>query len=1409
MDKKIERGLQIQKVEGRPDNTWILHYSSTPMKRPVVYYVQEGVSLEEVSKSVAGEHHEHVNFQILGNPIRDVNYKPKGGEIVSGVLSPTGIDPFTAAIIAVVTFVASAAIGYFLFKPPSSSFESPDQERLARITGDRNDPRKYQTVSLILGKRLVIPAYAANPYTVIRGSDEYYRMLLCLGYGPLKVENIKIGQTPLESFAGVKYALLDHYENLSTQDLREIWVGDVVEEGVGATLNTGDDWVVRNLPPNVDTASVEFFFPRGIYLLTDKGAYNNIRVRVQVEYQDPDTSQWISVPEISISSNSSRQRRASRVFSVPNVSQSVAVRCRKITPGEREPSQGPPTIMSETAWTKLRGERNIDDEGFDNLIGGRKPPLNVNGAFVKNFRPVILALEIKATDNLSGMIDNLNAVVTSCTPSDWNADWRDWPSLALQPTENPADCYRWLLQGPGQDSPLPNERINIDSLLSWRDNCVSEGWRISYEMDSSSTLLQELGKIAFSGRAEFSFIDGKYGVVEKVARTYPVQIFTPKNSWDFSGAREYPEIVDGVKFEWENEEVEYQKDEGYFFDPLISVENRKGKFNGLDLSNIPSHELAYKHSRFSYYENALRREAFKLTTDVEGLVCTRGDLVRIQNDILDIGLGSGRITKMMLFGSGQDPSLILDFVNQNYQINEEGCSEQYLSGDEVIELPEGNDQLITFMADFVNQEYKLLEEGDYVIQFRTSEGEIHEVISTYIGDGVWQACVPFGVEVGDMFVYGTAGVETLDCIVEGIEYGENLECHLTLSNYAPEIYERDGDFIPEYNSSLNERPTFRAPFAPSLALNEAGIDIRRSRMFIQVDQNSQEDRPVETTSLQFREVNESEDFDVVFTEEDSGWQSVDVIQEGEPQFILQPVQRGFKYQVRARNRKGILYSPFSDVSEILVDTSVPPAGVVNVSFTIGADGVLLTWDQVIDPDLSGYEIRTNTNVGDEDGLVDSTISTSYQLGHVPVGTTYYIYAKTRFDEYSVNAGVIVIDPPSVPSVGRVTTQTLDNTVLLSWDEPATIYPIAYYNVRRTLPDRITGFDDATPVGRFSGTFAVIPEQTDGLYTYYVQVVDITGRVSTPISTRITVDNPPDFSVRRDSDLNYSNINEAPNILFTQGHIGVRRLTDATLSLDFVNQSYGTFDAESGLVGYDLLAPVDISETWQDSTDALAAELSISPSAVTWQDEIDNYGPRYIHPVLNTNNDTNDPPSSVVPSYFEKIIDLFSDFETETLLSGTRVIVSADIEDVEDGVVVRTFISASDDGMTWDEAEEGTQAFFNNFRYVRIRMFFDTPLNNNESLVRIPSINLKLDVKQITDQGVMDALSTDVGGTLQELTKDFLDVESVVATPEDDTLEVFPVVIFEDIPEPSSFRVKVYDRNGNRVSTKISYVVRGV
>ncbi|MDT9702270.1 hypothetical protein, partial [Streptomyces sp. P17] len=91
------------------------------------------------------------------------------------------------------------------------------------------------------------------------------------------------------------------------------------------------------------------------------------------------------------------------------MSQSVAVRCRKITPGEREPSQGPPTIMSETAWTKLRGERNIDDEGFDNLIGGRKPPLNVNGAFVKNFRPVILALEIKATDNLSGMIDNLNA----------------------------------------------------------------------------------------------------------------------------------------------------------------------------------------------------------------------------------------------------------------------------------------------------------------------------------------------------------------------------------------------------------------------------------------------------------------------------------------------------------------------------------------------------------------------------------------------------------------------------------------------------------------------------------------------------------------------------------------------------------------------------------------------------------------------------------------------------------------------------------------------------------------------------------------------------------------------------------------------------------------------------------------
>src|SRR5690606_13536529 len=73
----------------------------------------------------------------------------------------------------------------------------------------------------------------------------------------------------------------------------------------------------------------------------------------------------------------------------------------------------------------------------------------------------VTALRIKATDQLQGVIDRFNGVVTSILP-DWNGeDWVD------QPTSNPASLYRHVLQGAGNARPLADGRLDMSRIENW------------------------------------------------------------------------------------------------------------------------------------------------------------------------------------------------------------------------------------------------------------------------------------------------------------------------------------------------------------------------------------------------------------------------------------------------------------------------------------------------------------------------------------------------------------------------------------------------------------------------------------------------------------------------------------------------------------------------------------------------------------------------------------------------------------------------------------------------------------------------------------------------------------------------------------------------------------------------------
>jgi len=92
-------------------------------------------------------------------------------------------------------FVASVSVGatlaaYKLIEPPTPDVALGQEQvtRLGSLTGSRNRLNPYGTVPRVYGKRKLYPPMSARPYTEIEGNDQYQRLLLVVGGGPLLVK---------------------------------------------------------------------------------------------------------------------------------------------------------------------------------------------------------------------------------------------------------------------------------------------------------------------------------------------------------------------------------------------------------------------------------------------------------------------------------------------------------------------------------------------------------------------------------------------------------------------------------------------------------------------------------------------------------------------------------------------------------------------------------------------------------------------------------------------------------------------------------------------------------------------------------------------------------------------------------------------------------------------------------------------------------------------------------------------------------------------------------------------------------------------------------------------------------------------------------------------------------------------
>jgi hypothetical protein len=917
-----------------------------------------------------------------------------------------------------------------------------------------------------------------------------------------------------------------------------------------------------------------------------------------------------------------------------------------------------------------------------------------------------------------------------------------------RPTRNPASLFRYVLQHPANARPLPDSRIDLDALVSFHNYCRVEGFMFDMVVTDQRSLMDVLRDICAAGRASPTMVDGKWSVIIDRPRSSYSQFFTPHNSCGFEGVRVMPKMPHGFRVQFNNAEKQFQPDEMVVYNDGYSASNAT-LFEGLTLPGVTTTKAVFKHARFHLAQIKLRPETYTLHVDMEHLVCTRGDLVKVTHDVPMWGLGTGRI--------------------------KDRISSSVLSLDEKVPMDAG---------------------VSYTIRIRLENGT-----------NITRAVVPAAVEgyynqitlttsvttaqgaAGNLFMFGALNEESVDCVVQSIEPMDNLTARLTLVDYSPAVYDSDTETIPAFDSQITKPPVLLLPTVtqrPTISgfkSDESVMSVTSGGDYlyaIRVSFNNPSGLPAKVTHTE-GQIDWAGD-----TSDD--WASELLVPVSGRSITFPEVEEGESYRIRLRYvDKDGRAGPWTTIKNHTVAGRVnAPSAPPSATATPDGSRLRIDWESSPEPDVKQYEVRLedgNWGVNNSQRIYFGAATTCFRTLSALGGYTFYIRARDSIGKYSTTSRVVSYPYAAPPRVSAINhsfydTTTTSATITLDWDDVEVPFGLKHYRVSHpgfsrtvsasaiTLPATWLGnrtfsvetvdlnnnispprnlsitklapnppqsvrlsvidnnvmiywslpapttlpvshviikrgddFETAESIGRKDGAFTTINEVQAGTYTYWLQTVDTDGYESSAVSRTVRVSEPPDFVFHGKKTSTFNGI-----------------LTSAIVE----NES--------------VVLPVNTSETWE--------QHFTSRSWTTPQNQIDSGYPRYIQPTAGTG------------TYRET-------FDFGTVLASSKVTVNVQGTNISGSPAVSCKIDLSDDNATWAENEGVFEVFGSNFRYARVTI---TVTGGDITIYRLNSLTCEAAAKLKNDAGFTSCSALDALGTVANFTKDFIDVTSVTVTP---------------------------------------------
>ena len=282
----------------------------------------------------------------------------------------------------------------------------------------------------------------------------------------------------------------------------------------------------------------------------------------------------------------------------------------------------------------------------------------------------------------------------------------------------------------------------------------------------------------------------------------------------------------------------------------------------------------------------------------------------------------------------------------------------------------------------------------------------------------------------------------------------------------------------------------------------------------------------------------------------------------------------YLYEVSAVDEAGESTSKAS-VSATINNTS--PTAPTNLSASVNADSVNLTWDEVAD--------ATSYNVYRDSSLIASPTTNAFTDTNLADGT--YLYEVSAVDEAGESISKASVsttvnnEPPAAPT--NLSASVNADSVNLSWDEvnDATGYKV-YRDSSLIASPTTNAFTDTT--------------LADGTYLYEVSAVDDIGESASKASVSATVNNePPAAPTNLSASVNGSNVNLSWDTVADATSYKVYR--DSSLIASPTTNAFTDTNLADGTYLYEVSAVDEAGESTSKAS-VSATVNNLAPSAPT-------------------------------------------------------------------------------------------------------------------------------------------------------------------------------------------------------------------